>query len=275
MSPVSPPPRPPCASFSPSADEVAGAADVDDIALDELASPALLDAAVHGDLAAGEDRPRLAAGLRDPGQLQELAEEDLSVTDRDRLHRRIVPHAPPVAPHSSGESVTIRTSVIHLPPTLRDRAAERDYRFTRMASALAGLRILVGLIWLYNLSWKLPPDFGKDDAEGLPYYLSLGAEHGLPGFSFFASEVAVPHVGVVGWAIFGAELTAGLLLVLGLQTTFGALLGTVNAITIAALVAPAPGEWRIGYLMLVALNVVPLVAPANLRYSADSALGRV
>ena len=31
--------------------------------------------------------------------------------------------------------------MIHLPPTLRDRSAERDRRFARMATALAGLRI--------------------------------------------------------------------------------------------------------------------------------------
>jgi uncharacterized membrane protein YphA (DoxX/SURF4 family) len=165
--------------------------------------------------------------------------------------------------------------VIHLPPTLRDRAAERDRRFARMAAALASIRIIAGLIWLYNLTWKLPPGFGEDEPEGLPYYLRLGADHGLPGFSFIAEELALPYLDVAGWCIFGAEFTAGLLLVLGLRTTFAGLLGTLNAITIAALVAPAPGEWRIGYLMLVVLNVIPLLAPANLRFSADAALGRV
>ncbi|MEJ7705928.1 MAG: hypothetical protein WKF82_00865 [Nocardioidaceae bacterium] len=32
---------------------------------------------------------------------------------------------------------------------------------------LAGVRILVGLLWLYNLAWKRPPDFGKDAGNGL------------------------------------------------------------------------------------------------------------
>ena len=35
------------------------------------------------------------------------------------------------------------------------------------AVALAGLRILVGTLWLYNVVWKRPPDFGKAADRGL------------------------------------------------------------------------------------------------------------
>jgi uncharacterized membrane protein YphA (DoxX/SURF4 family) len=165
--------------------------------------------------------------------------------------------------------------MVHLEPLSRDRVAERDRRFQRMAAALAGLRILAGLIWLENLRWKLPPDFGNEHADGLQHYLRLGADHGLQPFAWVAGELLVPHETTAGWFIFWVELIAGLLLLTGYRTGFGAALGTLNAIVIAALVGPAPGSWHWGYVMLVAINVTVLVGPANLRLSVDALAGRV
>ena len=165
--------------------------------------------------------------------------------------------------------------MVHLEPLSRDRVAERDRRFQRMSSALAGIRVLVGVIWLENLRWKLPPDFGNDRSDGLLHYLRLGADHGLQPFAWVASEVLVPHPAAAGWVIFSVELIAGVLLFLGYRTGFGAVLGTAMAIVIAALVGPAPGSWHWGYVMLVALNVAVLAGPANLRLSVDALAGRV
>ncbi len=165
--------------------------------------------------------------------------------------------------------------MVHLEPLSRDRVAERDRRFQRMAGALAGLRVLAGLIWLENLRWKLPPGFGNERADGLPHYLRLGADHGLQPFAWVAGEVFVPHATATGWVVFCVELLAGLLLVFGYRTGLGAALGTSNAIVIAALVGPAPGSWHWGYLMLVAINLTVLVGPANLRLSIDALAGRV
>ena len=165
--------------------------------------------------------------------------------------------------------------MVHLEPLSRDRVAERDRRFQRMATALAGLRILVGLIWLENLRWKFPPDFGNDRADGLLHYLRLGADHGIQPLAWLAGELLVPHATAAGWFIFSAELLAGILLLLGYRTGFGAALGTLNAIVIAGLVGPAPGSWHWGYVMLVAVNLAVLVGPANLRLSVDALAGRV
>jgi len=35
------------------------------------------------------------------------------------------------------------------------------------AITMAALRILLGLLWLYNVSWKRPLDFGQDGGNGL------------------------------------------------------------------------------------------------------------
>jgi uncharacterized membrane protein YphA (DoxX/SURF4 family) len=139
-----------------------------------------------------------------------------------------------------------------------------------MALALAGLRILVGVIWLANLSWKLPPDFGKADPEGLLYSFRLGEQYAIVGFlRDFMGSVAIPHFTLFGWLVFLVELAAGVLLLLGLETRVGAILGTSQAIAITLLVVRAPDEWFWGYLMFIALNAVPLVAPADERLSVD------
>ena len=45
---------------------------------------------------------------------------------------------------------------------------------------LAGLRVLVGLLWLYHIVWKLPPEFGRDTGGqfyGLRPGRGAGARH--------------------------------------------------------------------------------------------------
>jgi len=164
--------------------------------------------------------------------------------------------------------------VYHLQPNSPDRVVSRDRRFQRMAATLAALRILVGLLWLTNLLWKLPPDFGRNDPRGLYHYLVVADQHALGPVRTLAHHVLVPHATAAGWLVFTVELIAGLLLLLGWHTRIGAALGLAQAIVITLMVAGAPGEWRWGYVMLIALNAVPLAAPANLRLSVDAALGR-
>src|SRR5258705_10265796 len=43
--------------------------------------------------------------------------------------------------------------------------------------ALTCLRLLAGLIWLYNVVWKMPPDFGERSNSGLYHFTHLAIEH--------------------------------------------------------------------------------------------------
>jgi len=63
--------------------------------------------------------------------------------------------------------------------------------------------------------------------------------------------------------------------VVGYRTTLGAALGTALAVIDAALLAPAPGAWHGGFVLLLAVNVVLLLAPSELRWSVDATAGRV
>jgi uncharacterized membrane protein YphA (DoxX/SURF4 family) len=138
----------------------------------------------------------------------------------------------------------------------------------RMALALAALRILAGVIWLANLTWKLPPDFGRHDPEGLLYNFQRAAQYAVIGpLKDLASDQFIPHFTVYGWLVFLIELTAGVLLTLGVATRIGAAIGTVQATVITLLVVEAPHEWLWTYVMLIVLNVLPLVVTSDARLS--------
>ena len=149
-------------------------------------------------------------------------------------------------------------------PTSRVRDVDR------MALTLAGLRILAGVIWLANLSWKLPPDFGKNDPEGLLYSFQRAEQYAIAGpLRDLMHDVVIPHFTLFGWLVFGIELAAGVFLTLGFMTRLGGLLGTTQAIVITALVVRAPDEWFWTYVMLVVLNSLSLYAPTSARLSID------
>lgn len=53
------------------------------------------------------------------------------------------------------------------------------------AVVLSGFRILLGLLWLYNVAWKRPPDFGKDAGNELYKFTSYAVDNPvLPPFSW-------------------------------------------------------------------------------------------
>ena len=145
----------------------------------------------------------------------------------------------------------------------------------RVLLTLAGVRAFMGALWLVNLLWKLPPDFGKGDYWGLPRTLEVAHAHAFTSpLRSFTGSVLIPHTTAVGWIVFALELVTGLLLLLGLVTRAGALLGLLQAIAITLLVANAPGEWLYGYLMLILLSALMLLLPVSRRMSLDDALGR-
>jgi len=159
---------------------------------------------------------------------------------------------------------------------------ERVAQFARSAPgpaeavwALVGLRLVMGVLWLANLAWKPPPDFGRDDPEGLLYNFRLAEEHAvLPFLRSFVEDVVIPHFTLFGWLVFLVELTAGVLLTLGLFTRVGALVGTVEALIITLLVVRAPNEWFWTYVMFIAINLVLMLTPAAERLSVDAWLSR-
>ena len=139
--------------------------------------------------------------------------------------------------------------------------------------ALAALRVFTGVLWLANLAWKLPPDFGRDDPEGLLYNFELAEEHAVFGFlQSFVREVVIPNYTAFGWLVFIVEAIVGMLLVLGLFTRLAAFAGFVQALLITLLVVRAPDEWFWTYAMFLAIHAVLFLTPAAARLSLDALL---
>jgi thiosulfate dehydrogenase [quinone] large subunit len=156
--------------------------------------------------------------------------------------------------------------------SLPSRAVGED---ERTLLVLAGARILLGVLWLANLAWKLPPDFGRDDPEGLLYSFELAADHAVvEPLRTLAADVLIPHFTLFGWLVFLVELVVGLSLALGLWTRIGALLSVVQAIVITLLVVRAPDEWVWTYVLLIALSLVVALTPSGARLSLDARLER-
>ena len=148
---------------------------------------------------------------------------------------------------------------------------ERD----RIAWVFVSLRVFMGVLWLSNLSWKLPPDFGRNDARGLMYSFRQAEQYALSEpLRRLMAHVVIPHFTFFGWQVFLVELVAGVLLLLGWHTRVGAVIGLLQAIAITVLTVRAPNQWFWGFALFVAVSLVLVVVPCNMRFSVDRWQGR-
>ncbi|MGV8966689.1 MAG: hypothetical protein ACOH2F_10465 [Cellulomonas sp.] len=139
-----------------------------------------------------------------------------------------------------------------------------------VARALAGLRIVAGLLWLFNANWKRPPDFGRESGKLLYGYVQAAIDHPvLAPFSWVMQNVVQPAFIPFGWGVLVVEtLLAGLLLT-GTFTRLAALLGIAQGSAIALSVLQAPGEWPWSYYLLLAVHVVLFFGSAGLAWGVD------
>lgn len=138
----------------------------------------------------------------------------------------------------------------------------------RSLTVLALVRIFFGLLWLQQLSWKMPPSFG-----GLRSYIEKEAHYTfVPGYSFILKNVFLTHFSLLGASVWSAELLVGLLLLFGLFTRFGALLAIVLSTQLYIGLAYAPGEWYWTYGMLILLGLAVAAVPAGRRLGIDQLL---
>ncbi len=71
---------------------------------------------------------------------------------------------------------------------------------------LAGLRVLVGPLWLYNVVWKLPPEFGRDTGGQLYGYVQGAVDDPFfPPYSWVLEQLVLPNFGFFGWVVLVVE----------------------------------------------------------------------
>ncbi|GAB89230.1 Rv1678 family membrane protein [Gordonia rhizosphera] len=138
--------------------------------------------------------------------------------------------------------------------------------------SLAVLRIIAGLIWLHNVAWKIPPDFGENRDGGLYLFTNLAVDHPVfAPYSWAVEHVVLPNFTAFGWLVLALESTLAVLLLTGTLVRFAALLGIGQSLAIGLSVAEAPHEWPWAYIMLIAIHVV-LLFTACARFAAVDAI---
>jgi len=141
------------------------------------------------------------------------------------------------------------------------------------ARATAALRVLLGLMWLYNVSWKRAPDFGQDAGDGLFKFTSYAVSHTvLPPYSWIVEHLVLPHFQIFGWVVLAAETALAVLLLTGTWVRAAATLGIAQSVAIALSVAYAPAEWPWSYWLMIGAHVVILFSSAGRVLSVEAVL---
>ena len=100
--------------------------------------------------------------------------------------------------------------------------------------APAVLRWTAALLWLSNLSWKVPTAFGKaaGKCSGLCGYVDKGAEFRvIPGSPWVFEHLIGPNLSIFGWLTLFIEATLVALLLSGRYLRIAAVLGFVAKIS--------------------------------------------
>ncbi len=133
--------------------------------------------------------------------------------------------------------------------------------------APAVVRWVAGLLWLSNVSWKVPSAFGRvgDRCGGLCRYVEEGVDHPVfPGSGALFDNLVGPNLAAFGWLTLFVEAALAASLLAGVFTRTAAIVGIAQSIGIMASVANADGEWYWSYLLMAALHLAVLVfAPAT------------
>jgi hypothetical protein len=137
--------------------------------------------------------------------------------------------------------------------------------------ALAALRVLTGLLWLYNVAWKRPPDFGENSGQGLYGFTEAAVEYPVfPPYSWIVEHLVLPHIGVFGWMVLTVETLLAVLLLTGTLVRVAALLGVGQSLAIGLSVAQAPGEWPWAYWMMIGIHLVLLFTASGRVAAVDA-----
>lgn len=138
--------------------------------------------------------------------------------------------------------------------------------------ALAVLRVLAGLVWLTQVWWKVPPDFGENHRTGLWFWTHLAIDHPVfPPYSWLVEHLVLPNFTAFGWLVLAVETVLPVLLLTGTTVRLAALIGIGQSLAIGLSVAQAPNEWPWTYAMMIGIHLVLLLTPSA-QYAAVDAV---
>ena len=159
--------------------------------------------------------------------------------------------------------------------SLGARAAAIDERVR--GAILGSARIVVGLMWLANLHWKVPPGFGESSGGGL-YKFSESVTRNSPfaPFTWFTEELVLPNFALFGWITVIVETVLAVLLIVGYRTKLAGLVGAAATIPIflSVIYYDRADEWSWAYFLMFAAHLFVYASDAGAHLGLDGVLRR-
>lgn len=139
------------------------------------------------------------------------------------------------------------------------------------------MRVVVGLLWLANLEWKRPPDFGRAQKNGLYKYVESAITNPVfQPYTEFIERVVVPNYKFFGWLTLITEAVVAALLIIGWKTRWVALIGsfmTINAF-LSVLYYTKDYEWPWSYYLMFAAHLLLFATAAGQHFGLDGLRGK-
>ena len=159
--------------------------------------------------------------------------------------------------------------------SIAQRLSELDARCR--GAALGVARITVGLLWLANLHWKVPNDFGETSGGGLYKYSASVTRHSpFAPFTWITEEIILPNFQFFGWLTLIIETVLAALLLIGYRTKLVALAGAAMSVPImlSVLYYDRADEWSWSYLLMIAAHIMLWASDAGGHLGVDGVLRR-
>ncbi|WP_372729427.1 DoxX family protein [Nocardioides sp.] len=126
----------------------------------------------------------------------------------------------------------------------------------------------VALLWIENVQWKRPPDFGS-----LEKFTTFAVDYPvLAPWSWIVENLVLPNMTFFGWITILTEASLGAFLLVGLLTRFWALVGMVQTVAITLSVLNAPHEWEWSYYLMFLAHLGLLATAAGRSVGLDGLL---
>ncbi|WP_426978043.1 DoxX family protein [Pseudarthrobacter sp. O4] len=146
-----------------------------------------------------------------------------------------------------------------------------DGRLAR--GGIFALRAGVALLWIQNVAWKVPPDFGERENTGLYLFTRFAVDYPVfPPFTWFIEQIVLPAFPLFGWMTLLVEAGLGAFLLIGLATRFWAVVGVVQSLAITLSVLNAPNEWHWAYYLMILAHTAIFATAAGRAYGVDGVL---
>ncbi len=142
---------------------------------------------------------------------------------------------------------------------------------------IGGVRILVGLMWLANLHWKVPPEFGEPTNSGLyKFFDAVTRNSPFAPFTWVVETIVLPNFAVFGWFTLIAETIVAMLLIIGYRTKLAALGGALITVPIllSVIYYDRADEWSWAYYLMIGIHLLLLAADAGRHVGLDGVLER-